>query len=490
MRFRFRSLLLMLLVGIAIGLAIDLLRPKAEARRLPAGEPSVEMALDKRIPEVWLENVPLEVAAKQITELSGVPINIDEVGMRASGMFPPPKVNVRLKNATLANVLNELNASMSNPQDYYIWYSKGQSITITAAPYVIAGGSPLPASTRVYDVRDLLAKRIPCINDSAALAAYRQALVAAQYPNSPGPPRPPEEPSEALAKLIVDTVMPDLWIQSGGATGSLKIVGGVMIVTHDPQAHRQIRLLLEQLRQMARQAEGPPAPLEDAKNLMQRWHANRKEWLPGSPDSIEAALDRRISEFRVEKATFPLALEAFGKAYGIPTATEPTSATNDKPFANQLLNFTRITLSLHDADGYQALQALLKMATNEAAGRFADSSLQAASVGWTIDDGVLVVRYPFEDDKIVDDTRIYDVRDFLAESRGAAAEIYDGLNQLILENVAPASWRENGGMARFRAANGFLIVTQSPPNHFALRRFLNALRHAGKAPATQPTRLP
>jgi hypothetical protein len=187
---------------------------------------------------------------------------------------------------------------------------------------------------------------------------------------------------------------------------------------------------------------------------------------------------------------FPQALDAFGKAFGIPVAAD--TSRKEHPFTADLLSQTKITVTMRDAEGYEVFETLLKMAFSEAQRMAVNSPVSIRTPGWTINDGVLVVLYPFDGDGVdeVYVTRIYDIRDFLAESRGTRDGISEDLVRLIYDNVVPETWRENGGMAKLQNLNGFLVISQTYANHYEVRRFLNALRHVGKGPATQPWRLP
>src|SRR3954452_3751356 len=76
-----RRTVLAVVIGLAIGVAVMVaLRPvptQSGKAISPLAERSAEWSLDRRIPEVWLVDVPLDEAARRVGEFAGVPVVID-----------------------------------------------------------------------------------------------------------------------------------------------------------------------------------------------------------------------------------------------------------------------------------------------------------------------------------------------------------------------------------------------------------------------------
>ncbi|MGH7215040.1 MAG: type II secretion system protein GspD, partial [Tepidisphaeraceae bacterium] len=58
-----------------------------------------------------------------------------------------------------------------------------------------------------------------------------------------------EELVEQITTLIIETIAPDSWRDSGGSVGSLRELSGQLIVTQTPENHRELQGLLGQLRE-------------------------------------------------------------------------------------------------------------------------------------------------------------------------------------------------------------------------------------------------
>jgi hypothetical protein len=66
-------------------------------------------------------------------------------------------------------------------------------------------------------------------------------------------------------------------------------------------------------------------------------------------------------------------------------------------------------------------------------------------------------------------------------SREKDDEPLESLTYLIMETVAPDSWRENGGIASLHRLGSVFVVTQTREVHAELARFLAELRRTSAA---------
>src|SRR5688572_20874803 len=101
-RFGRRSLVIVFILGSLAGIAANrwlLPKPSSGGGNGPLAalaEPAAESVLDKRIPEVWLVDVPFDQATQQVAQLAGVPILIDTKSFAVSPL--PLRVVIRLRN--------------------------------------------------------------------------------------------------------------------------------------------------------------------------------------------------------------------------------------------------------------------------------------------------------------------------------------------------------------------------------------------------------
>ena len=100
----------------------------------------------------------------------------------------------------------------------------------------------------------------------------------------------------------------------------------------------------------------------------------------------------------------------------------------------------------------------------------------AREFGYSVQEGVVAVSTTDDLDKNVA-IRVYDVRDLLAAGKGDRAARVRAVQQFLIAQVDPASWRSAGGrVADLRELQGQLIVTQTPKNHRRIVSLLNGLR--------------
>jgi hypothetical protein len=99
-------------------------------------------------------------------------------------------------------------------------------------------------------------------------------------------------------------------------------------------------------------------------------------------------------------------------------------------------------------------------------------------LGFSIDRNVIRISTEEDLDRITE-VRAYDVRDVVPNEMPM-----DDLVKLIVDSVAPETWRDAGGsVGAIHASKHKLIVTQNPMNHMKIREVLQMLREEPQ-PAT------
>src|SRR5882724_6855838 len=108
-RFTWRGIAIGFLTGMLLALvSVLFLRPNTTQRAIDSGDTLAERALEKVLPEVSLENVALTDAAAKIGQMAEVPIIVDLPALEAEKISTYVHVTVRMRNATLATVLDDL----------------------------------------------------------------------------------------------------------------------------------------------------------------------------------------------------------------------------------------------------------------------------------------------------------------------------------------------------------------------------------------------
>src|SRR5256714_4208901 len=126
--------------------------------------------------------------------------------------------------------------------------------SVIAQPTTGPAGADTELITRVYEITDLqLQKRdypAPPRAESRE-ASMRGGGAQDLFGGAPAPTSQPSasDVTSSIVSLIQDTVATDSWKDNGGTIGSIRAMGGVLIISQTAENHRLLDKLLQQLRQ-------------------------------------------------------------------------------------------------------------------------------------------------------------------------------------------------------------------------------------------------
>jgi hypothetical protein len=119
-------------VGVGMGLvkAFNAARPSASASPGPTAEQvtPIERALERPVPQVWIENQSLKAAAAILSAASGVRIRVEHDPPRMASVDPSEAVTIRLRAVPLMDVLDELARSVGT-----WWYVAVDEVSLVIA---------------------------------------------------------------------------------------------------------------------------------------------------------------------------------------------------------------------------------------------------------------------------------------------------------------------------------------------------------------------
>ena len=167
--------------------------------------------LDRKVPELNFDGAPLSDVVDFLRDLSGQNVVVEWGPLGAGGIDRNAQVSLRAKNIKFSRAL-DLVLSSAGGGTVPIGYSvDGNIIRVSTLEHLDS-----MTDVRAYDVRDVLAK---------------------------------EAQMTDLVKLITSTVAPDSWRDAGGSVGVILPTRNKLIVTQTPMNHRQIRSVLQMLRE-------------------------------------------------------------------------------------------------------------------------------------------------------------------------------------------------------------------------------------------------
>lgn len=185
--------------------------------------------LDQKVAETNFDGVPLADVVDFLRDVTGGTNIVVEWGsLEQAGVDRNAPITLRVKDVKFGRVLDLVLSSAARgsvPLGYTI---DGNIIRISTGEHLDSF-----KDVRVYDVRDIIASEVQ-IND--------------------------------LTQLITESVAPDSWRDAGGSVGVIRPTRNKLVVTQTPMNHREIRNVLQMLRQ---QPPREPARASDAASAAQ-----------------------------------------------------------------------------------------------------------------------------------------------------------------------------------------------------------------------------
>jgi hypothetical protein len=435
-----------------------------------------ELALDRPVGEVDFENTPLEQAVATLTQKTGTPIVVDWADLEPKGLKGTQPVTLRARGIPLDDVLDRILRPLNAFPDGPITYS-------AETGKVVIGTAERMASNlivRMYDVRDLLGPETPP-NPPTTLPASAAPNVC-WFGKGPPPatvtattPTDYERRLRSLSTLLQSEVKSESWDRpatSGSrATPSISCFGGRLVVAQTAPAHRQVRAVLRTLRGVTQ----PDARAAVATHAV-LWKAEARQWVSEDTAPAEVGLLRVIPELRLDRVSFDDAVSVLSRHAGV-----PIHVRRDALRANWRADVP-VELSLKDVSVGAALELVLQMQNAGYAG--------GEGPGYGVEGGMIVISSRDDVTRMMI-TRGCDLppslwRDLFGDARDRTYEAAQAnALSLIREEIAPESWRENGGFGSLTFFDDVMIVRQTWPNQEKLRRFMLNLRSA--AAATGPS---
>jgi hypothetical protein len=234
---RIRSVLLVLLaygIGIIVGRSVgrdpspDLTQSQAESK---AG-------LDRLVgPVDFAREAPtLKAAIDYLRKESRVPLVVDWTALEATPFPGDLFVFVRTDApAPLGSVLQLLFWSCRRGDQVLDYAVDDSGAVLIGTPDQLGKHDVV---LRIYDIDDL----------TQFQGAHFGDTVARFLRESPGDEISRREYVDTIIKLIEDSVQPESWKDNGGQVGSIREVGGMLIVTTNQRAHRELTTLLAKMR--------------------------------------------------------------------------------------------------------------------------------------------------------------------------------------------------------------------------------------------------
>jgi hypothetical protein len=235
-------LTLVIVAGLAGTLVGRSTAPVSDLRAAARAE--ADAGLDRIVPELNLDDTPLDQAIESLREQTDTNIAVHWQAIEAAGVRRRQLVTLRLRRLPLRQTLDILCQVAAGDNAELCVEARQGVIHLSTAEEL-----DRHAFVRLYEVKDLLKWDDTQVQNNPATNG------ATLFAGSNGPtPTSYHEAVDQLVQIITETVAPDSWRDAGGTVGSIRDFNGHLLVSQTRRNHLSIEKLLAQLR------AGPPKP--------------------------------------------------------------------------------------------------------------------------------------------------------------------------------------------------------------------------------------
>lgn len=204
-------------------------------RRQPA-PPVVftEAAAPPREPltELDLKSVPLEKVLDDLARRNHQSIVVHWDVLETMGVRRTTPIRARMDGVPFRQALAAVLA-IAGPNGNLSFDMVDNVFVVSSSEYLTLGGV-----LRIYDIRDIIQR----------WTTSELVQISTGHSANADPSHTYAEWVDALTRLIEDTIAADSWKDNGGSIGSLREIAGLLVVTQTLENHRQLVVLLEELR--------------------------------------------------------------------------------------------------------------------------------------------------------------------------------------------------------------------------------------------------
>lgn len=452
----------MFVCGVAAGMAaMAVLRPERmePGIRAPVPYTPAELALDRRLPEVWFQDVPLDQAAEQLGQLAGVRIELHLESFQKAGFSARIPVTLRLRNATLREVMDELTANLR----MHLINRQGLDDYVLSDRIVLSIDEYLNDDTqhvsRTYDLSKLL-----------------QSL--------PHVPANVKSPKGQFVALMQNQVAPASWLDHGGWATSF-FFGDQLVVRQTFNRHRELANFLQDLMRPVDVMANPSSTVPIGAT---RWDETSKQWLGLDPAETQGKLERVLDEFTARDQPLQSAVQALCDRVDIEVRFgEPFVGNYPDPWMNRRVSYSGRQVRV--ADALDALLARRQAKVAEAG--------EEMPLDWGLEGAILRVATHDTITSSFETLQVYDVRSLLsAINASPQVDVPSGvplstawsshLVGLLAKDLHRDVQVRYGFESRVTDLGGRFVIHDTRSNHRRIAAFFARLRKelgVGQAPS-------
>lgn len=229
--------------------------------RPPTTQPDPAAVKFEKTVDVVFNKLPLGEAIRYLRDVTGANVWVNWRVLDVAGIEPKQEVTLDLQQVQAIIALRFLLLEASNGS-LRLGYRFQDGVLMISTIEDLARDTV----TRVYDVRDLILELMkgPIFPTTRPVQSIQPAgpPTPATQPSGGGlfgggayrygydEPLTEQEASDALVRLIQETISPTVWREAGGSTGAVRALRGRLVVTLCPEDHSALEIFLERLREV------------------------------------------------------------------------------------------------------------------------------------------------------------------------------------------------------------------------------------------------
>jgi hypothetical protein len=223
-----------------------------------------DAGLERPIALLHADRAPLDKVIDSLVEQSHANLVVNWRELQGVGVDAQTPVKLRLQNVTLRVALERVleQVGQFGGGTARLGYEVRDGVIDVSSEEMLSRYT----ITRLYDIRDIVEAVVlehkhwrppttPASDGAGAGAGANGSagggtLFSSQPQTllSTGTRTDADDVIDDIVKLVTDTIRADSWRENGGTAGSIRALGGHLIVTHTFTAHAEIARLLDQLR--------------------------------------------------------------------------------------------------------------------------------------------------------------------------------------------------------------------------------------------------
>ncbi len=203
------------------------------------GDVSMNVAMQLRVPNVELANVPLDDVFEFMRDVAGLNLYVNWPALEAAGIDRSAPVALKLRNIKMGKVMDLALSQASAGGPDLTWYISDNIVYVTTKEL-----ADRDMVTMIYPIQDLLVN-VPDFDapqftpSSGGPGGGGGNIIGSSNDTQNNQNETMEERGQKIVDLVMQLVEPNVWVENGGFA-RIRYFNGTLIVTAPRSVQKQI----------------------------------------------------------------------------------------------------------------------------------------------------------------------------------------------------------------------------------------------------------